>query len=234
MYHLLDSYHTGTNRAVFLTMARPHLVDSLYTFVNGPRRLEGIQEFFLVVRRPKEMTGICVTAELETASLDLSDTSGNPATLFMTSRAVSGCTGAGQTHILPAGPWVTFELIIPKSVNDLLIGSQQSGKQAVVAANAMSRAIRDMVVMSYTTGSRYPLGTVDFLHTNFAMRKILSRIPPETLQKQPEVLDAMQKIQPTLSLSAPRLSKEDFAARAELLQMLGIGAPQEDLERPVR
>lgn len=69
LYQLLDSYHAGTNRAVFFVNARPHIVDSDYTFVKGPRRLEGIQEFFLVVRRPKDMEEICVDARLETAHL---------------------------------------------------------------------------------------------------------------------------------------------------------------------
>jgi len=69
LYHLLDSYHAGTNRAIFFLNARPHMVDSDYTFVKGPRRLEGVQEFFLVVRRPKEMTDLCVVATLETGHL---------------------------------------------------------------------------------------------------------------------------------------------------------------------
>jgi hypothetical protein len=69
LYQVLDSYHAGTNRAVFFINARPHLMQSPYTFVNGPRHLEGIQEFFFVVRRPKEMEEICVKAVLETAHL---------------------------------------------------------------------------------------------------------------------------------------------------------------------
>jgi hypothetical protein len=69
LWQLLDSYHAGTNRALFFVNARPHLNQSVYTFVNGPRRLEGIQEFFLVVRRPREMESICVDALLETAHL---------------------------------------------------------------------------------------------------------------------------------------------------------------------
>lgn len=69
MYHLLDSYYLGTNRAVFMTTPRPHMIDSEYTFVNGPRRLEGVQEFFLVVDRPKDVPGLCVEATLETAHL---------------------------------------------------------------------------------------------------------------------------------------------------------------------
>jgi hypothetical protein len=74
LYQILDSYHAGTNRAIFFLNARPHLIDSPFTFVNGPRRLEGIQEFFLVVRRPKAMDDFCVKAVLETAHLRESST----------------------------------------------------------------------------------------------------------------------------------------------------------------
>ena len=75
LYHLLDSYHAATNRAVFFLNGRPHQKDSPYTFVNGPRYLEGVQEFFLVVRRPKTMEGFCVKAILETAHLRETETS---------------------------------------------------------------------------------------------------------------------------------------------------------------
>ena len=74
LYQLLDSYHSGMNRAIFFLNARPHIVDSPFTFVNGPRRLEGIQEFFGVVRRPKAMRNFCVKAILETAHLHESET----------------------------------------------------------------------------------------------------------------------------------------------------------------
>jgi hypothetical protein len=74
LYQLLDSYHGGTNRVIFFVNARPHLKDSPYTFVNGPRYLEGIQEFFLVVRRPAAMEDFCVKAVLETAHLRETDT----------------------------------------------------------------------------------------------------------------------------------------------------------------
>ena len=49
-------------------LPRPHIVESDLTFVNGPRKLEGIQEFFLVVMRPKEIKNICAEAYLETDS----------------------------------------------------------------------------------------------------------------------------------------------------------------------
>ena len=55
LYHLLTGFHLGTNRAAFYLQPRPHTVQSKerFTFVNGPQELEGIQEFFFVVLRPK-------------------------------------------------------------------------------------------------------------------------------------------------------------------------------------
>lgn len=69
LYHQLDSYHLGTNRAAFFVSPRPHVVQSPATFVKGPREIEGVQEFMLVVVRPKEMEEFCVEAYLETAHL---------------------------------------------------------------------------------------------------------------------------------------------------------------------
>src|SRR5260370_19175846 len=55
LYHLLNSYHLGTNRAIFFLQPRPHTVQQKerFTFIAGPQEIEGIQEFFLVVSRPK-------------------------------------------------------------------------------------------------------------------------------------------------------------------------------------
>lgn len=69
MYHQLNSYHVGTNRAMFFLLPRPHVQESPKTFVNGPREIEGIQEFFLVVMRPKGMENVCLEAYLETAHI---------------------------------------------------------------------------------------------------------------------------------------------------------------------
>lgn len=69
MYHQLTAYHLGTNRALFFMLPRPHIVQADPTFVDGPRVLEGIQEFLLVVARPKSVDGLCIDAYLETAHL---------------------------------------------------------------------------------------------------------------------------------------------------------------------
>ncbi|MCD4842423.1 MAG: PASTA domain-containing protein [Methanosarcinales archaeon] len=69
MYHLLNSYHLGTNRALFFLQPRPYITDAEFSFVNGLRKLEGIQDFFLIVQRPKDIGGLCIEATLETAHL---------------------------------------------------------------------------------------------------------------------------------------------------------------------
>ena len=69
MYHLLDSYHLGTNRALFALFPRPHIVDVDVSVTNGLRRLEGIQEFFLIVEQPKDIKKLCFEAHLETSHL---------------------------------------------------------------------------------------------------------------------------------------------------------------------
>ena len=71
LYTLLQGYHLGTNRAMFFMQPRPHMQDAKFTFIRGLRRLEGIQEFFLIINRPATVPGICVEAALETAHIKL-------------------------------------------------------------------------------------------------------------------------------------------------------------------
>ena len=68
MYNLLNGYHPGTNRAVFLMLPRPHILQPTdrRTFVQGLRYIEGIQDFFLIVSRHKDLKGMCMEALLET------------------------------------------------------------------------------------------------------------------------------------------------------------------------
>jgi hypothetical protein len=89
MYHQFTSYHLGTNRAVFFMLPRPHIVQTDNTFVNGPRKLEGIQEVFLVVMRPKDVQEFRVEAYLETAHLALEE---NPANVQVYPLTVSDTT----------------------------------------------------------------------------------------------------------------------------------------------
>jgi hypothetical protein len=69
MYHLLDSYHLGTNRAVFFVLPRPHTLEEPSGFVRGPRPVDGIQEFFMVVAQLKDQEDFCVSLRLDTSHL---------------------------------------------------------------------------------------------------------------------------------------------------------------------
>jgi hypothetical protein len=73
MYHLLDSYHLGTNRAVFFVQPRPHVLEEPSGFVRGPRPVDGIQEFLLVVAQPKDQPEFCVGLRLDTSHLAETD-----------------------------------------------------------------------------------------------------------------------------------------------------------------
>jgi hypothetical protein len=68
MYNLLTGYHAGTNRAVFLMLPRPHILQPTdrRTFIQGLRVIEGIQEFFLIIPRSRDIEGLSVEASLET------------------------------------------------------------------------------------------------------------------------------------------------------------------------
>lgn len=68
MYNLLTGFHQGTNRATFLMLPRPHVLQPTdrRTFVQGLRVIEGIQEFMLIIERPAEIPILCVEAFLET------------------------------------------------------------------------------------------------------------------------------------------------------------------------
>ena len=73
LYHLLDAYHIGTNRAIFFVQPRPHVLEEPSGFVRGPRPVEGIQEFFLVVAQRKDSEDYCVSVRVDTSHLTETD-----------------------------------------------------------------------------------------------------------------------------------------------------------------
>jgi hypothetical protein len=73
MYQLFNGYHLGTNRSLFVIAPRPHTASSSaqtdFNLINGERRLEGLQDVFLVVHMPKSLDGFCIQAGLDTGHL---------------------------------------------------------------------------------------------------------------------------------------------------------------------
>jgi hypothetical protein len=378
LYQLLDSYHAGTNRAIFYLNARPHIVDSPYTFVNGPRRLEGVQEFFLVVRRPIEMKNFCVKAVIETAHLAESDTSTTvsepvppPGHITQTftgqsddDDAGSLCGGAvhipagyeldtsrggGTIHVswddgdegvdvaIPPGVswdisfetdddhtyeaiptinffddhvdfkalvydghetmtatvyykwasppkqtttkkhnvdlyitarevtncgarkfppdykerspnndrYVSYEAPLDEHAQRLLAAAKGTGRDAAIAANAVSRHVHDQVISSFRGDKRYEAGTVDFARTKFALRELRAAVAgsPTAQARQPLASAPMldEKTRATIRKAAPDLTVEHAArltpeglarrtglspgdARSLLAQLMGVGA----------
>jgi hypothetical protein len=70
MYQLFNGYHLGSNRALFVVAPRPHTVSEQsqteFNLIDGSRKLEGIQEVFLVMHMPKDLEGFCIQAGLDT------------------------------------------------------------------------------------------------------------------------------------------------------------------------
>ena len=68
MYNLLTGYHAGTNRATFIMLPRPHILQPTdrRTFAQGLRVIEGIQDFFLVVIRPSGQDTMKIDVLLQT------------------------------------------------------------------------------------------------------------------------------------------------------------------------
>ncbi|MGD9533399.1 MAG: hypothetical protein AB7V56_06490 [Candidatus Nitrosocosmicus sp.] len=74
MYQLFNGYHLGTNRAVFVICPRPHTGshtgsksgETEFNLIDGQRKLEGIQDVFLVIRLPRTLPGFCVQASIDT------------------------------------------------------------------------------------------------------------------------------------------------------------------------
>ncbi|MBE1605716.1 hypothetical protein [Actinopolymorpha pittospori] len=70
MYQLFNGYHLGSNRALFVVAPRPHTVSDQsqteFNLIDGARKLEGIQEVFVVVHMPKDLPGFCLQAGLDT------------------------------------------------------------------------------------------------------------------------------------------------------------------------
>lgn len=108
MYQLFNGYHLGTNRAVFAIAPRPHVASQSeladFNLINGQRKLEGIQEMFLVVHMPSKLNGICIQAALDTGhwvedeneqSITCSDSSGPQ--LVVTRRVIRSCGSFDET-----------------------------------------------------------------------------------------------------------------------------------------
>ena len=68
LYSLLTGYHSGTNHAAIIMLARSGTLQATdrRTFATGLRIMEGVQDFIFVVSRPEEEDHMCIEASLYT------------------------------------------------------------------------------------------------------------------------------------------------------------------------
>lgn len=87
------AYHLGNNRVFLAIQPRPALDEREFLLVNGPRKLEGIQDFVLVVNAPADLDGFCVYAKVESAHIYeyYEDTPPDKGTLLVVSNEASTC-----------------------------------------------------------------------------------------------------------------------------------------------
>lgn len=115
MYQLFNGYHLGTNRALFAIFARPHTktaeADQVpNNLLMGERRLEGIQDMFVVVHLPRTMPGMCLDAWIDTGNKpeisDDLDQHDNGTSMVVTRRLITGCADfvGDKLAVMPPPP----------------------------------------------------------------------------------------------------------------------------------
>lgn len=118
MYQLFNGYHVGTNRAVFAMFPRPHIVSESAqvenSLISGERKLEGVQDLFLVVQVPRTNPGFCVRVHLDLShKTDGHARAGLPYTT--TRRRVTGCATFADDRLVvvrgAAPPATALEVI---------------------------------------------------------------------------------------------------------------------------
>ncbi|MBN1419983.1 MAG: hypothetical protein JXP34_14480 [Planctomycetes bacterium] len=182
MYQPLLAYHLGTNRALWVISVRPHTVDSenvlIKVYPEGDRetpegaligrKLEGIQDMFLVVNVPKGNQGLCFQATLD-AGYDLGGSWVNR--VIVLRRNIQSCARfdgdglkidksmPGYASDASVQPMVAYESDdIPADVRirdeDLL--DPDTKRRLVFRANRRSTAMIQRMLDGYTSGIERP------------------------------------------------------------------------------
>lgn len=135
MYQLFNGYHLGTNRGLFVIAPRPHTVSTGaqtdFNLINGERKLEGIQEVFLVVHVPRQLGGFCIQAGLDTGHLASVTT---PRHLVMLKPKDNGPTDGNDGGVPPPPPppdSPTKQLVITRRVIQACGAFDENGKFTV-------------------------------------------------------------------------------------------------------
>ena len=188
MYQLFNGYHLGTNRALFAIAPRPHIANKSenadFNLLSGQRKLEGIQEMFLVVHVPKTLAGICIQASLDTGhkvtdqdgrSITCVDISKTP--LVVTRRIIRSCglfeetgprliptpTSDGQLVdqglLLTANEWCLAEAVTPSSMAMLVLPGDEGKRARLEIANQRNlfqQSLMSRMISGFSAGNYTP------------------------------------------------------------------------------
>ncbi|MBZ5521703.1 MAG: hypothetical protein LAP21_05530 [Acidobacteriia bacterium] len=165
MYNLMAGYHLGTNRATFLMLPHPHVVQTteFRTFAQGIRVIEGIQEFFLIVARPESMKGLCCEIGLQTGHFaeDVEIIPAQPQYKTDTIETefdlhvLHGSQTSTQTVQIPSG-FVVDVSVGNAGIDDVDNGSNQAGRDDWDATHQFS--VTSTGVSITATGHKRPFG----------------------------------------------------------------------------
>lgn len=175
MYQLFNGYHLGTNRAVFAIFARPHIASQAsqvnLNLINGERRLEGVQDVFLVAVMPRTVTGFCVDAWIDTGHKPTLGPGTHAFNFVVTRRFIAGCADFDGDALVPVAPAtppteppqivvgegrmeprITFRT---KPPGDLAMEGLRARTEAADTLNLLQAELRQRV-LSFTASSKFP------------------------------------------------------------------------------
>jgi hypothetical protein len=250
MYHQLDSYHLGTNRALFVLFPRPHTVPAELGMdgdgLEWSRKLEGIQEFFCVVEQPKANRKLCIAAHLDTMHVTSVGSVSNDGLLgypiwaghysaFSTGRHLQGCMEIVDDAVQPLDPgmsatalkeeYVTFEKVLPLELSRRLSGDDDA---RVREANVRGGVLKDLLIASVNSPDRYPMGVHSFFETDVATTRLLAaKVAADSAAERR--IDIPEDLRPSLGDATERLREFTPAAligrsAADLAEQLNVSA----------
>lgn len=175
MYQLFNGYHLGTNRAVFAIFARPHIASQAaqvnLNLINGERRLEGVQDMFLVAVMPRTLTGFCVDAWIDTGHKPTLGPGLHAFNFVVTRRSIAGCADFDGDMLVPVAPAtppteppqivvgegsmdprITFRA---KAPGDFAMEGLRARTEAADTLNLLQAELRQRV-LSFTASSKFP------------------------------------------------------------------------------
>lgn len=222
MYQLFNAYHVGTNRAVFLSFPRPHIVSSAdqieNSLANGERGLEGIQDVFLIVLIPKTVSGFCVRAGLDTSHK--TELASGRVHYVTTRRSVRGCGTFQDDRITPVAPPANAPRPRPIVVDEGIVDGWRRDMPTQIRSGRAGRlAVADALNLGTADLRRAILGTQaagKYKPRHFASTSTFAQILSLEMRTSALTLDKLITLGHLSATEKADLGKEAITSVAEL------------------